>query len=209
MGAYNPGGGGGRASGTDTEDQFAYDQPHEISNTFTAETAQQINDMFAILFKAVSRAQTNIAAITTTTSDILVAHLTLTSAQLDTLNASPVEIIPAPGELKTIVPLNWSIRVDKNTAWTANAVFRLQYNGSTAVICTSRTSGLTSGAPTVGNNFLTGDHTEHATTFPFGSGGDTVENKAVEVTFVADTNPGANDNTVANISVAYYIKVRS
>ncbi len=92
MGAYTQGGGGGRA-GVTTADQFAFDQPYELGSTFTAETAAQINEMFRILFKAATRSQTIINAITTISSELLSKTVQLTAVNIAALSTTPKIVV--------------------------------------------------------------------------------------------------------------------
>ena len=66
------GGGGGRAGTDEAGDQFSFDQPYEINGLFTAETAQQINEMFRILFKSLKRGETKVEEVEETVDNISV-----------------------------------------------------------------------------------------------------------------------------------------
>lgn len=202
MGAYNQGAGGGRAGGP-TDDQFVLDQPYEVDGKFTPDTAQKINEMFSILFKALRRTEDVVNKSIAGTNSVLVASIQLNTTQLDTLSTVPVTIIPSPGPRKIIIPLSWAIKVTKTTAWTNNPSFRLQWAGSTATLCTSLSSGLSSGAPAAGSNYHTSDATTQ--TIGFNNPDPTFMDTAVEVQFTTDGIPAAGDITTAFITVAYYI----
>ena len=202
MGAYNQGGGGGRAVDVTESDQFAFDQPFEIGSTFTAETAQQINDMFRILFKSQTRAQTAInSIITTSTGNIEYVRTTLSSAQLDTLNATPVVLVEAQGVGTYVLPVYVSISTYRgdSTAWSAGPTYRLQYTGDTAsLMVTSIGSFLDAGAfasPSYakGNSMsadLSGGHT--GTSYAS-------LNTSLEIVFSVDTNPGGAAHAVVEL----------
>ena len=141
MGAYIDGGGGGRAGKTSSLDNFAFDQPFEISGKFDANTANQINEMFRILFKAVSRAQTKIqtleAVIPTTT--IRYIRRDLTAAEIDTLSTVPIVLVTGEPNY-IIVPL---VRVIEWTTQSAGGTgsFRTRYTDETAAIPISDVAG--------------------------------------------------------------------
>lgn len=133
MGAYNQGGGGGRAGVTEDSSLFALDQPFEIGNTFTAATAAQINEMFRILFKAQTRAQTTITNLSNSIStggDILSETITLTQTQFANLSTTPQNIVIAPGANKVLVPLLFTGEQTTTVAWTNSPTFRLRHTGS-------------------------------------------------------------------------------
>ena len=203
MGAYNQGGGGGRAIDVTENDQFAFDQPFEIGSKFTAETANQINDMFRILFKSQTRAQTAIDAINTSTDtgSIQYVRATLTSAQLDTLNATPVILVEAQGVGTYVLPIYLSISTYRgdSTAWSAGPNYRLQHTGdTTSLMVTAIGSFLSAGAfapPSYakGNSVstnLSGGHT--GTSY-------TSLNTSLEIAFTADTNPGGAAHAVVEL----------
>ncbi len=50
-----------------------------------------------------------------------VAEVTITSAQLLALNATPIEVVPAPGANQAIVPTLVALRKEAGTAYTAGA----------------------------------------------------------------------------------------
>lgn len=84
----NQGGGGGRAGTDEAEDQFSFDQPYEINGQFTAETAQQINEMFRILFKSLKRGETKVEEV-----EESVDNLSVSSTQWTTIFKTTDETI--------------------------------------------------------------------------------------------------------------------
>ena len=128
MGAYNQGGGGGRSGTSSTVDQFAFDQPFEISGQFNTATANQINDMFRILFKALRRTEDKITSIAAqTSSDILSASIIVPEASFEVMLTTPVQIIVAPGLNKAAVPTLWCGYVNTLTAYSNTPLHRLSY----------------------------------------------------------------------------------
>lgn len=197
MGAYNQGGGGGRAAATDTEDPFAYDQPFQISNTFTPETAQQINDMFAILFKAVSRAQTNINALQTVSSgELLVVERDITEAELEVLGTVPITIIEAQGDGTVIVPIFWALHINISTAYTSSPTLQLRYAGDASNIMTTLATGLAT---------ATGRHTHQGSSALVNESGDSgsPRNTAMEISFNAD--PTGTGSAVMRVAIWYTV----
>lgn len=146
MGAYNQGGGGGRAVDVTESDQFAFDQPFEIGATFTAETAQQINDMFRILFKAQTRAQTAINVLEdaptitpTTFTGVNVVTFDLSEAQLEAMTStSGVEVVEAPGVGYRHYILSYVIQTDITDGYGNSPAYVAILTGSTV-------AGLSSG----------------------------------------------------------------
>lgn len=58
--ALTIGAGGGRASDTDTDDNYALDKPYDLSGEPTAEKMQQLDEMLAFLFKGLTRGRSSI-----------------------------------------------------------------------------------------------------------------------------------------------------
>ena len=131
---------------------------------------------------------------------VQLAELTLSTAQLDTLNATPVQIAAAPGAGKVRIPVMISMRLTKsNGTWSAGPVFNLQYVGNN----TDLTAGWVSNLNVVGTGpLVTVVPIDAVKTFSIGGGFDPT-NVALEIVFGADTAPGAETAT-AVIVLAYY-----
>ena len=147
MGAYNQGGGGGRAVDFTENDQFAFDQPFEIGSTFTAETAQQINDMFRILFKSQRRAEDKTieleGLIVPADGTVLSVSRDITEAELEAANATPIELVAAPGLETAIIPILLSIKTLPTAAYSSAPNWRIRHAGIAVDLTTVIPSGLT------------------------------------------------------------------
>ena len=132
-------------------------------------------------------------------SPVQLAELTLSTAQIDTLNATPVQIVAAPGAGIVRIPVWVAMRLTKsNGAWSAGPVFNLQYVGNN----TDLTGGWVSNLNVVGTGPLVAINPVTTQTFSIGGGFDPT-NVALEIVLGADTAPGA-ETASAVITLAYY-----
>lgn len=195
MGAYNQGGGGGRAIDVTENDQFAFDQPFEIGSKFTPETANQINDMFRILFKSLKRAENKTDDLETSLLSISDGVVTtvvrnFTEAEIESLGTTPIEIIPAQGGSIVAIPIMWAIDLNIAAAYGDSPALRLRYDGDNTDLCTAIATGLGS---------ATGRHT-HAdapNTVNISGASGSPRNTLVEVSLASDpVDPGTGSATM-------------
>jgi len=131
-----------------------------------------------------------------TTEVVFTVRLKLTTAQLDTLAATPITIIPAPGTNKVIQLISVICVTTRSGAWSASPNYQFRYNGIATNLTTGSPTSLLAGA---------GAGTQTAmSTVVNGGPSSSASNVAVEVNFSADTNPGAQTAT-AWIQAAYAI----
>ena len=131
------GGGGGVAGGT-TSDEYALAQPHQISGgTPLAEMAEQINQNFEVLFKALVRTKDDADDLSDTvgslsfTADLLVVTRTLTNAEILALGTTPITIVPAPSAGKWLVPVSFAIEKKILAVYSLATSWNFRYvNGS-------------------------------------------------------------------------------
>ena len=196
--SYTIGGGGGPAGG-DTSSDYALDKPYDIYWPLSEDQVQQINEMLDTLFKAQTRAASDISAVSATTStDIKVVTKILTDSQIQALNTSPITLVSAPGVDKVIVPISWQLR--RNTsggAYSANPTFFLRYGSAGA------DGSLFSGVAialnlATDNNWYRDEALETAIVTT-----DITNNSLVAKTS-ADVTSGSAGNTL-NLIVVYYI----
>lgn len=115
---------------------------------------------------------------------------TLTTAQIDTLNATPITLVTAPGAGRIHRPIGVIMDFTKNAvAWSANPTFQIIYETDTTNLC-GVTGSLTSGAAV--NTFGWGS----AASQTFGGGGFDPRNRALQIRASVDTNPGAGTCTI-------------
>lgn len=200
MPAYSQGGGGGRAGETST-DQFAFDQPFEIGNTFTAETAAQINEMFQILFKAQARAQTRIdtldAAPAVAASDVLIATINLSNAQIAVLNTTPV-INVAGVAGKIIVPIWWELEWETTVVYGSAPNWTLRPTGVVADVFLTSTSRLNE-VRHINQvmTYTTGGYIDNTADDLVGTG--------LEISFSANPTPAAGASATAVSKIGYHL----
>ena len=204
---YTPGGGGGRAADFTENSTDAVSRPYDLSG-FSADTLQQINEMFDMLFKANVKRRSEIAALedeetVSTSPDVLVSYMSLDDADLDTLNATPQTIISAPGAGKIVIPFWWSVQVTKAVGvWADTASLRLRYNGIATDLSNNAALALT----TAGAMVLTVSTGALATSFNTALGATNPTNRAVEISLTADvTQAPTGGTTTTLVEVAYYI----
>lgn len=137
-------------------------------------------------------------------SQLNVATITLTSAQIKALHGTPIELIAAPGAGKTIIIMSpvWAkFTYGGNNVFSAGSgqVVSLYY-GTT----TNLTSSLVTNVAINGTNTVHFNQSVISTT---GSASTNFENKAINaynVTVAEISGNAANDNTIS-ITVLYYI----
>ena len=200
MGAYNQGGGGGRAVDVTENDQFAFDQPFEIGSAFTAETANQINDMFRILFKSQRRAEDKTIALTSeisgiTSGELLTVTRALTEAEIESLGSTPITLVDAAGADKTIHPICALLEVTVTVGYSTSPTASLIHQGSgTDLIAFNAFSFVTTdGHSSFGMGL---DHVRN----PYGTFDP--RNKALQIELSA--NPGTPGTGVATGTVTVY-----
>ena len=159
--SYDKGGGGG-PSGAATTDQFAFDQPYEIGDTWSAETAAQINEMLRLLFKSQTRMESdpnaafakgptsaidgNLAVFDGTTGKLLkdggtgaaatviAVAKSLTETDLESMNATPFTMVAAQGSGKSIWPIRHYIELVVTTGYGSSPTFTLVHGGQTTAL---------------------------------------------------------------------------
>lgn len=132
------------------------------------------------------------------TNTLFTVKKTLTLAQLDALNATPVAMISAPGANKAIVPITYSIYSTRSGAWTTSSTGVLRYaGGAINLILTSPSFSLNvAGA---GSRLTRGNGIQTTTIT------DTFLNTGIELTCAGDMNPGAQTGS-AVVTIVYYIE---
>lgn len=204
MPVYTPGGGGGPSRQIDENTTDALSRPYDVGWPATADTMQQINEMFDILFKSnVKRAddittlQSGLAGISFS-SDLITARRIITNAEIDTLNATPITIVPAPGVGLVNIPILWAIHVSKAVnPWSTTSNFRLRFSGIATDLCATIAASLTSaGAIELYSNGI-------AQAFAISASDPT--NKPLVVDLAADVTQNTGGAASAEVEVAYYI----
>jgi len=122
---------------------------------------------------------------------IKVKEVNLTSAQILSLNSSPVTIVSAPGGGKAVFPIAWFIEYTHVTTAYANPTFNLGWNSANASV--SLTNILNSVSSTIrhavpGNNTFPLDNT------PF-------------TIYAPSTNPTTGDGTLRVIMVYTIVSI--
>lgn len=98
MPVYTPGGGGGRSSIFDENPGDALSKPYDVDWPPSADTMQQINEMFDLLFKSMVKRREEIEVLEDAPSadqTLLIKEVSLTTAQMRSANTSPIELLPA------------------------------------------------------------------------------------------------------------------
>lgn len=126
------------------------------------------------------------------------ASLSVTDAQIKTLNSVPLEIVAAPGSGKVIIPLWWYLR--RNTAggaYSANPSFHVRYGtaGTDSTLFGGVTIALTVAADNA--NYRSSPDTTAVV-------GVDLTNNGLNVKTSADVTGGNAANTL-KVSVAYYV----
>lgn len=121
----------------------------------------------------------------------------VSSAEINSLNSSPIELVPAPGAGKIIVPVKiiyWFTRT--TTAFTADPTIRTRYAG----IATDLFSGVSFFMTTAsaGETFRTLEPTD----YNFGYGGSDPRNAAIQLSASVNNTTGTG---TLKVGLAYYI----
>jgi hypothetical protein len=125
----------------------------------------------------------------------------LSSSQLDTLNATPVPFIPAPGVGNVIMPIIAKVRLIRSgaSAWTAAPQLQIVFAGETVNLLQALSiDGLTQAAASIDKFYSL----LRANSFT-GTSGKRYDNQGLNLRFSADTNPGS-PATLA-VDVLYHI----
>lgn len=105
--SYSLGGGGGKSPLDKDNPNFALSKPYDLSG-LTEDTLDQINEMFDLLFKAVTKTSEDVTRFTVGGTQINNIRTTLNNARVKTLSSGPFTILPAPGNGLSILPL-WAV----------------------------------------------------------------------------------------------------
>lgn len=134
----------------------------------------------------------------TLTQNLTIAQVTLNNAQLQTLNATPVTLVSAPGSGNVIVPVMAHYKgVRSGTAFTGDAAIRIQWNSISFVAFTASFTWNSGVAAT-----LFRQPTYNTSGFT-GSTSDDPRNKAVELVGSSGMTGGSNNS--CTVTLAYYI----
>ena len=118
-------------------------------------------------------------------SGVSVANLALTTAQLETLNATPVQIVAAPGSGKINAPLGmWARLVKDAGAWSANGTITPVFSGSTNSLLNTISIALATAGAVDDLRQSAGPVTLNLASFTTG------DNQALDMRFTADVNQG-------------------
>jgi len=110
-------------------DQLAYDPPSEIGSQWTPNTATQINDMFRLLFKSMTRTEAQPGASSVVSQDLQVKTVKITAAQVKTLNGTSVTLVEAPDPNQIIIPvMSWS-HCNVSTSFAQTVTIDLEWGG--------------------------------------------------------------------------------
>lgn len=128
--AYSVGGGGGRATPFDENDEYALSKPYDLEG-LSADTLQQINEMFDMLFKALTRAKGEITDLSAATGSGL-SYIEKTYSITDfnstgTRNA----LLASPGARVIIVPVHMSVEANITTVSSTGGILELIFDAST------------------------------------------------------------------------------
>lgn len=267
--SYSIGGGGGKASGPTENEGHAQDKPYDLYFPLTADSVQQLNEMFDLLFKSATKTAADVADAASTSggsgdvtgpssvtdgdialfngatgkiikdgsklgtdlvtgpasattariatfngtsgkiiqdsgflvSDVITSagslssiEVTLTDAQIKTLNSSPVTIIPAPGANFFIHPIIYDLK--KNTvagAYNTAPTLDLRFSGVVMNLATSLSSTLS----TAGTQWIAGNAVGWSSSA-------TVENLGVVLFSSADVTGGNGANSL-RVTIVYKI----
>lgn len=125
-------------------------------------------------------------------SDMKISDVTLTSAQILTGNATPIDVVEAPGAGYIIIPVKFFVYLDYNSvAYATNTTFRFEING-VAVSATNTTI-----LPGTADRYTTLEPTDYDTTTD-------LRNQAIKFE-VQSGNPTAGNSTIRVVTL-YTIK---
>jgi hypothetical protein len=131
---------------------------------------------------------------------VKVATLTLTNAQLLALFATPVQIVPAPGAGKVIVPISCHARLERGTtAYSASRNLQVQWTGLTTNLVQTISILFANGPGAVLDQFFT---TARTATLTLTAGVDP-SNRAVEVTIQTGAITGGSSGDTLKIALLY------
>ncbi len=133
---------------------------------------------------------------------VLTATLTPSDAQIDAMNATPVQIVAAPGAGLTLIPFWWSLRGTKAVnPWSTTSSFRLRYTG----IATDLTNNIAALLTTAGANTIAISTGAVAYSFNVATGSTDPANLGLEISLAADVTQGTGGATAYTFEVAYYV----
>jgi hypothetical protein len=148
---------------------------------------------------AVDQAVSSVTAGTTTVEK---TQLILTTSDIDNLNTTPVEIVPAPGVGFTIWPIGMFVQVDRNAiAWSASPTLSVFHDTGVVALCSFVSTGLTGGTPGTINSYT------DAGSITFGVSGFKPTNKSLVMKFEVNTNPGVGSEATMTITLLWFKSV--
>lgn len=126
---------------------------------------------------------------------------TLTEAQFEASNTTPVTLVAAQGSNTVIVPIYWAPEVNLTTNYPNNPVFSIAYAvDPTQGILATYTMGINAGAPST--KLIVGASNNPAfLTFAYG----TTDPRNSALVFRANGNPDASGAATAKIHLAYMV----
>ena len=210
MGAYDVGGGGGPiGAAVDENDRYGLSKPHDLAGDMDASALAKIDEMFGILFRALQRGEDtqrdhttdlasladDVSGLSGGNSDLLVASVTLTDAQIKALGTTPIQLVAAPGADKAIVVLNFFAEFDVTGGqYDVGPTFRLRLSGLTVNAASAWTPSTSSNA--VYYHQSSAAAASYQTNDP--------RNRALMVTSSTDLSLG-NAANYLTITVAYFL----
>ena len=146
MAGYDTGGGGGRVETITENSRITLAKPYDVASEWSPDTAQKINEMLQQLYEAAGKVEDEveeIQAATTVSADVLKVRISLTDAQIQSLNTAPVTVIAAPGAKKYVVPIGCGVIKDTSAgAYSATPNFSLRWSGVSHELTTPKSLGL-------------------------------------------------------------------
>jgi hypothetical protein len=135
-------------------------------------------------------------------ADVRVATLTLTQSQIDTLFATPVEIVPAPGAGLIVKPIAVCCRLQRGTvAWSNSRNLQIQWTGNTANLVQAVSILFANGPGATLDQFFAAAAVATLT----GTNNVDVSNRALEVTIQTGDISGGNAGDTLKINLLYEI----
>lgn len=127
-----PFGGGGGPAGADVATTYAFDKPYDLYGPWSQEMADQINEMFGLLFKADTKTSERVGKVETkSNSGEFEVQLTLTNTQMRLLSSQPIFIVPALGTGKLAIIRSFIVYLPvRAVSYAANSTFELRYGTS-------------------------------------------------------------------------------
>lgn len=197
--AYSVGGGGGRAASFTENDADALSMPYDLSGPITSDTLQQINEMFDLLFKGMVKRKSEIAVLEdapAVVQTLLIKEVSLTVAQLRTLNSSPVELLPAVNGYTYLLLDPLYAHRTSTVGFSAGATTTVQYGGGGTI---GNISSLVSA--TAAELLIIADTPHHTTTINYISDGSPVSQSVV---LKGSTDVTGGDST-ATLRIPYML----